>query len=135
MSFSLDDIPVYETCEGSLQAVHFNHVQIALKHLNRSIRLEIPKLRTLDLILEDDAWIIVDRSLNDIPIAAWSHFQTESRDNLHEPIACKIRLYHMHAKIILNHTIDAMEFLLSEMLDDVLQDEGEKILPFKRAEE
>ena len=69
MSVSLDDIPVYETCEGSLEAVHFNRVQIALKHLNKSIRLEIPKLRTLDLILEYDAWTIVDRSLNDMPIA------------------------------------------------------------------
>ena len=135
MSVSLDDIPVYETCEGSLEAVHFNRVQIALKHLNKSIRLEIPKLRTLDLILEYDAWAIVDRSLNDMPMAVWGHFQTGRRDNLHEPIACKLRLYHMHARIILDQTIEAMELLLNEMLDDVLRDDGKKILPFKTAQE
>ena len=115
----LDDVPVFESYPTQLDATHFNHVQHALRHLGESIRLQIPRLKHLDLILEDHAWIIVDRALNDVPVAAWTDFETENRNNLHQPIKCKQRLYHAHAHMVLRHTLEAMELLLGEQLQEM----------------
>jgi len=112
----LSEIPVYENRQSEVSAIHYNHVQIALKRIGEEIRLQIPKLKHLDLILQKDAWIIVDRVLNDVPVAAWVDFETVQRNNLHKPIKCKQQLYHSHAHMILQHTIEAMELLLGEQL-------------------
>jgi hypothetical protein len=124
-----NEVPIYELRDGSVNANYFNHVQVALKKLHGSIRLPVPRLKHLDLILQKDAWIIVDRALNDIPVSAWTDFATAHRENLHEPVSCKIRLYHANAELILERTLEAMEMLLSEELDDALLDNSE-IIPF-----
>ncbi len=113
-----DEVPVYEYRDGLLDATHYNHVLVALKRLGESLRLELPRLKTLDLILQRDAWIIVDRAFNDIPIAAWTNFDTERRSALHAPVHCQIRLYHANAGIILKRVLEAMELLLGEQLEE-----------------
>jgi len=119
---------------GKVNAIHYNHVQTALKRLESQIRFRIPKLKHLDLILQKDAWIVVDRVLNDIPVLAWTDFQTEHRDALHEPIQCEIRFFHYAASAILNRTLDAMELLLGEELANYLPDNKSDVLPFKKDE-
>lgn len=128
----LQDIPVYEFREGAVDARYFNRVQVALHRLGESIRFPIPKLKHLDLILEPQAWIIVDRVLNDIPVAAWTEFKTEHRDNLHQPVPCRIQLYHANAGMILERTLAAMEALLGEQLSQLLpEDQDSEVLPFQ----
>jgi hypothetical protein len=126
----LNDIPILELRDSSIDALHFNHVQVALKRINHSLRYPIPKLRHLDLILEKDAWIIVDRVLNDIAVAAWTDFAVEHRENLHEPIACKLRLYHANASIILGRTLDAMELLLGEQFAELNDEKDCGVIEF-----
>jgi len=111
----LDDIPVYESTRSSMSAEHFNLVQIALKRLGSPIRLELPKMRTLDFLLDEETWIIVDRSLNNIPVMAWLDFETKNR-GLHEPLECTLNMYHAHASIIYPRLIEAMTLLLGEQL-------------------
>ena len=131
----LNDIPVYEYRYGSLSALHFNHVQVALKRIDDSIRFPIPKLKHLDLILQNDAWIIVDRVLNDMPVAAWTDFNhASSRDNLHLSIDCTIRLYHANAGLILRRTLEAMELVLGELLTEHQIEDECQILTFKPAQ-
>jgi hypothetical protein len=130
----LDDVPVYQHRDGKLEANYYNHVQTALKHLGEEIRLPIPRLKHLDLILQKDAWIIVDRVLNDVPIVAWTDFEVKHRDNLHEPILCKIKHYHANAIMIMNRTLEAMELLLGEQLADMLPDEKSDVIPFNKNE-
>lgn len=127
----LDDMPVFDRHPAKISATHYNHVKLALKRLGDEIRLAIPKLQGLDLILQNDAWIIVDRSLNDFPVAAWTEFQTVHRDNIHEDINCQIKLYHMSAEIILDRTLEAMEMLLGEELADMLPDDVSDVIEFK----
>ena len=124
----LNDIPVLELRDSSVAALHFNHVQVALKRINHSLRYPIPRLKHLDLILEKDAWIIVDRVLNDIAVAAWTNFAIEHRGNLHQPIQCELRLYHANAGMILERTLDAMELLLGEQLAEQESDNGCSII-------
>lgn len=127
----LNDVPILESLPATLAAIHFNHVQHALHSLGDSIRLQIPRLKHLDLILERPAWIIVDRALNDIPIAAWTDFDTH-RDNLHRPIHCTLRLYHIHAHMILDRTLEAMELVLGEQLQDLGVEQPAPIIPIKK---
>ena len=125
-SHLLDGIPIYELSESTVSAEQYNFVLIALKRLKGNIRIELPRLRTLDLILEHDAWIVVDRSLNDIPVLAWTGFQVHHRDNLHQAIPCQLRLYHAHGKIIITKVIEAMNLILGERLADMETDSDEK---------
>ena len=115
MKSDLTNIPVYERLKSTVSAEHFNLVQIALKRLGSPVRLKLPKLRTLDFLLDEETWIIVDRSLNDIPVMAWLDFDTKDR-SLHEPLNCTLNLYHAHASIIQPRVIEAMTLLLGEKL-------------------
>ena len=67
-----------------------------------------------------------------MPIVAWTNFQTEHRESLHEPVNCEIRLFHYAADMILDRTLDAMELLLGEELADELPEEYSDVLPFKK---
>jgi hypothetical protein len=127
----LDDMPVYEHRDSSVDANYYNHVTVALKRLGEEIRFPIPKLRHLDLILQQDAWIIVDRALNDVPVAAWTKFLTANRDNLHKAVKCDLNLYHANADLILNRTLEAMELLLGEELAEYLPDDKSSIVEFQ----
>lgn len=122
MTTLLDEIPIYEKRPVSISAEHFNSVQIALKRIASTIRFELPKLRTLDLVLDKDDWVVVDRSLNDIPVIAWTEFQSEGRLDLHHPIACQLQIYHQHATIIIEKVMEAMELIIGEKLDEKFPD-------------
>lgn len=127
-----DEVPQLASRKGKVKALYYNHVQTALKQLGPQIRLKIPKLKHLDLIIQKEAWIVVDTVLNDIPVVAWTSFATEGRDTLHEPIQCEIRFFHFAASMILNRTLEAMELMLGEELADMLPEDSSKILPFTK---
>lgn len=127
----LDDLPAFEIRDSQLRAQDFNLVHIAQKRLGTPIRIEIPRLRTLDFVFEKDAWIIVDRSLNDIPIIAWLDFQEAHRKTLHEPILCQRRTYHTHAMIIVDKALEAMQLILGEKLA-IFNDKDNDVIEIKR---
>lgn len=132
-----NEVPKLASRKGKVNANHYNHVQTALIRLGSQIRFKIPKLKHLDLILQKDAWIVVDRVLNDVPILAWTEFQTEHRDALHEPIECEIRFFHYAASAILNRTLEAMELMLGEELADKINNneiEEATVIPFRTKE-
>ena len=127
-----NEVMILDRRPGNVDPNYFNRAQTALKRIGEQIRFKIPKLSHLDLIVQEDAWIVVDRVLNDMPIVAWTDFETEGRDTLHEPVACEIRLYHFAARMILNRTLDAMEVMLGESLTEPDRDEAATVLPFKK---
>lgn len=132
MSSRLDDIPVFERRDTTLDANLYNLALIALKRLGHDLRFPLPKLRTLELIIEKDAWIIIDNSLNDIPVAAWLEFRREHHDVIQEPIHCELRLYHKDAGIILDRVLEAMGLLLGEQLAELHPEEESDIIPFNK---
>lgn len=126
-----NEIQPLQTTAGNISAVYYNHVQTGLKRINNSLRYKIPTLKHLDLILHDDAWIVVDTVLNDMPILVWTDFKTDHRETLHEPIKCNIKFFHYAAEMIMNKTLEAMELLLGEELGNDRSDDSSNILPFK----
>lgn len=129
-----NEVPVLRQHDSQVAANYYNHVQIALNRLGQQIRFRIPRLKHLDLILQKDAWIVVDRVLNDYPIVAWTDFEAGHRKNLHEPINCHIRYFHAAATMIKVRTLEAMELLLGEELADRVsnnQFEEANVIPFR----
>ncbi len=114
-----EEVPVFEYRDGMIDAHYYNTVQTAFKRLGEEIRLTIPQMKTLDLILQRDAWIVVDRALNDVPIIAWANFDTERREALHTPLHCQLRLFHAHGGVIIKRVLEAMELLLGERLNAI----------------
>ena len=127
-----DEVPVLHTREGKMEAIYFNHVQTAFKKLGPQIRLRIPKLKHLELLIQRDAWVVVDLALSEFPILCWTKFQSQHRDNLHEPVQCEVRYFHYGASMIYNKTIEGMELMLGELLGDDTTIDSTKVVPFKK---
>jgi hypothetical protein len=126
-----NEIQVLDKWHDKVDANYFNQVQTALKRIGTQIRFRIPKLNHLDLIVQEDAWIVVDRVLNDMPVVAWTDFEAEGRDNLHEPVDCEIRLFHFAARMVLNRTLNAMQTTLGEALAEMINQHTVSVLPVK----
>ena len=116
----------------TIDAQYFNVAQTALKRSKEPIRFKIPTLNHLDLLVQQDAWIIVDRVLYDMPIVAWTDFELDDRDNLHEPIPCEVRLFHFAARMVLNTTLKAMQDILGNLIKEQIKYDGEKIVALKK---
>lgn len=94
----------------TIEAACYNQVRLALRRLGNPLRVELPEHRGLEIILEDDNWLCVDSARDDQPIMAWLGFDTRKHNNaLHEPVPCQLRLYHIHAGLIMGSALDALE--------------------------
>lgn len=133
MSSRLDDVPVYQQMPTTVQAADFNRVQIALKRFGEPVHIPLTGMRSLQLILERETWIVVDGALNEVPVLAWGDFQVEGRANLHEPIPCVLKVYHAHAMVILDKVISCMEGVLQQRIDKLHEkDKGNKVVPMSK---
>ena len=110
----LDDIPALRSVPYAMEARLYNQVRLALRRLDNPLRVLLKGLRSLDFILEDEAWAVVDRSLNDVPVLAWRDFAR--REDLHSPVPCRLHYYHAHADVVLHKALAALEAALAERL-------------------
>lgn len=112
------EVPVLSEWPDKVDARHYNIVRRAIARIGPEIRLSLPGLKTLQIILQEDAWIIVDRAFNDIPIAAWVSFQPAQDRGLHESVPCELRYYHGHAGMITKQVLGLMDELLDALLSE-----------------
>lgn len=126
-----DEVPVYEQLEATLDANRYHHAGRALRRFGPELRLVLPDLCDMGVIVQADAWIVIDRAQGDLPVLAWSDFVPDPDGPLHRPVHCRVRLYHAHAGMLLERTLDALELLLGELLGDPGDDNG-AVLPFRR---
>ena len=100
MNSRFDDIPVLKAIPTYVEAAHYNRIRIALSRVDNPLRISLTNLRGLDFIMENDIWICVDRTMNELPILAWANFDTKNRNSLLESVACQLRFFHSHADLI-----------------------------------
>ncbi len=110
------DVPVYEYRDILLDAALYNAVKLSLKRVDDTLRIRLTGLKTLDLILQEDAWIVVDRAFNDVPVIAWNQFERSNELSLHRPVSCELRLFHAHGGILLERILSETESTLKGML-------------------
>ncbi|MCG6970761.1 MAG: hypothetical protein LJE85_13430 [Gammaproteobacteria bacterium] len=127
MRSRLHDVPILKTTPTCIEAMYYNRVRIALSRIDNPLRIELINLRGLDIVIDDEVWVCVDRTLNDLPIFAWTDFEYNARQNLFEPIACRLRFYHNHADLICGTVLD----LINRNLDARLSRLREHHIPSK----
>jgi len=96
----INDMPVYESRTETLDASIYNLWRRARLHVEMPLRIEMPELKQMALILEDDSWVVVDQCQYDLPILAWIEFQDSERSTLHTPVICTLNYYHYMASQI-----------------------------------
>lgn len=116
MTRSVRDIIPIRTLPKVMQAVYYNRVRLALLRLGNPLRLEMPGLRGIDVILDDSAWMAVDRNQVDMPLLAWTDFDAGQREALHQAVPCRMHLYHFHAGLLMGDLLDNLEFAVDERL-------------------
>ncbi|MDH5228962.1 MAG: hypothetical protein OEZ58_12625 [Gammaproteobacteria bacterium] len=112
----LEGLPRYSSEDSEIEAALFNEVKLAMLRLEDRYQFQLPGLRTLEMIIDKDSWICIDRSLNNMPVFAWTEFQTQNRTSLHEPIACKLFYYHQHAERIVDKVKQEIHNLFDKKL-------------------
>ena len=120
MDLNIDNIHALRTLPKTIEAICYNHVRLALSRLGNPLRVELPEHRGLEVILNDQRWLCVDSNHDDQLIMAWLDFDTRFHNQaLHEPVPCQLRLYHMHAGLIMGSALDALDQSLAEKLADL----------------
>jgi len=126
-----NEVPLLHSGQAAVEAADYNEVQTALKQFGNQIRFRLPKLKHLDLILQKNAWIVVDRALSDFPLLAWTGFQTAGRYSLQEPVKCEVKVFHFAANTVLKSTLEAMELVLGERLAKMISVDKADVIPIK----
>lgn len=104
-----------------IEASCWNRARLALRRLPRPLYLPLAGLRGLEVILEEDCWMCVDRNLGDHPILAWKEFAARGRSALDAPVPCMLHLYHCHAGLIMGSALEALESALEERLNQMAE--------------
>ena len=117
MAFCIDNFPLLRVMPKTIEAVCYNHVRLALIRLGNPLRVDLPDHRGLEIILYDHHWLCVDSIQDDQPIMAWLDFDTRNHNQaLHKHVPCQLRLYHMHAGLVMGSVLDALDQSLTEKL-------------------
>lgn len=114
MDFRIDTIPTLHTETSSIDAPRYNRIRLGLLRADLPLRLPLSGLRGMDVILDQKAWVCIDRTFYDLPVLAWADFEPWGRSSLQDPVACKIHYYHVHADFIVNTVLSAMINALRE---------------------
>lgn len=76
-------------------------------------------MKCLDIILNDQYWLCIDRCVGDQPILAWTAFETLERSALNASVACELRLYHYHAGLVMGEVLQSLGQTLQQRLDNL----------------
>ena len=115
MMWRLKEVPKYSSSGTTVSAEHYNVTRLALRRISGVIRIPLEGLSHIDMIIDDDSWVCVDRTMNDLPIVAWTNFSNATR-GLHEPINCQLHYYHFCAGKIARNALIATKSLLDSKL-------------------
>jgi len=125
----LTDIPVYSSAQVNIEAEIFNTIRIATQRLALPIRLTLPRFQYIDVIIDHDSWACVDRSLNDLPVIAWTDFEITNRSALHLPISCKISNYHFQSSQVVEGALSFTKIALERKLSAHTSNEATQAPP------
>ena len=114
MALRLGELVPLRTLPKTLDAACYNRVRLALLRLSNPLRIDLPRLR-VEMILDDAAWLCYRPYESDLPLLAWTAFETRDRA-LHEPVRCQLHLYHFHAGLLMGVTLDNLNAVLDDYL-------------------
>ena len=114
MAHWLDEFPPLRVMQKHIAAKDYNCIRLGLIRERLPLQLRLKDFRCLLFILDESAWICIDECQNDLPVLAWTNFKTAQRSALHQPVECELRLYHMHAGLVMGTVLDALVDSMAE---------------------
>lgn len=106
MKSRLNDIPILKSVPTYIEAAYYNRIRVGIGRFGPTMRVELMNLRGLDLVADTEAWVCVDRTMNDLPILAWTEFEVGKRTSLLEAVGCHLKFFHSHADLICGSVLD-----------------------------
>ena len=113
----LDEHDTLHTMHKIIPAKDYNRVRLALKRLSNPLHIDLTPMRQLEIILHDQYWLCFDGCMNNMPVLAWTEFETSGRSDLNAPVECELRLYHYHAGMVMGEVLKVLGKSLQVMLD------------------
>ena len=112
----IDTMPVLAARSQQIDAVLYNLWRRAKLHLAMPLRIDMPQLKQMVFIVEQDRWIVVNARQFDLPILAWVKFQDSGRSSLHTPVTCTVNYYHFMASQLRDKALHIMADELEKRL-------------------
>lgn len=104
----LRDCPALNEYSSRIPAQVWNVWRRYWTHEHRQACFGLEELPPMSWLLDEREWVLVDSSLYDMPVIAWTDFQDEGRAALHEPVPCTVRHYHQGAAKIRDRALALM---------------------------
>lgn len=121
----LDELPVYSSQPAKIPADYFNSVKLTMLRLEDTFRFSLPGYTNIDVVIDQDSWVCVDTSLQDLPLVAWVEFEVKGRDNLHEPVYCQKKYYHFMAAHVARDALEHINaYALGQMDEWLAREKG-----------
>jgi len=128
MSTRIENVPKLRTVPASINAQLYNTALLAILRLEAPLRIRLPGLRTIDVVLNRNTWVCLDRAMYDLPALAWTHINQTGRGALHAPVECELHYYHIHANISAHKVLDSLHTALEEMLANAAPNQPGKVI-------
>lgn len=116
MKSRLPSQPVLKSFAVQMDAVHYNNVFIALRRMGAPIKLMLPGMRGFEVLLDAEAWVCYDRSLNNQPLLAWTSFRGNARSGLYDAVPCQLLFYHPYAALLMRSLPEDINRMLLKRL-------------------
>ncbi len=113
----LDEFRASHTLHKVILAEDYNRVRLALRRIGNPLQIELTSMKCLDVILTNQYWLCVDTCMDDGPIMAWTDFEPTEHSAIHTPVNCMLRLYHMHAGLVMGEVLEAIGSTLHHKLE------------------
>jgi len=115
-----------------MDALHYNAVRISLSRFGNPLSLHLASLPGMDILLDDETWIVTDRSVRDKPLLAWLDFNTSNRESLFATVPCKINLYRPHSSFMIDKVLEQLYFTLNGKLSRLNKSSEHKLYTLSR---
>lgn len=116
MQNPLNERHAAHTLRKIIPAADYNRVQLALQRISNPLILDLQGMRCLDIFINKQYWLVTDRCMEDRWVMAWTDFQCSDRSAIHTPINCELRLYHVHAGLVMGEVLETLGITLCQQL-------------------
>lgn len=110
------DVPPLRIMPKEIPAACYNRARLAMIRLGKPLRIGLTRHRGLVVVLSDTAWYCLDSFAEDQLIMVWREFASAGRDDLTEPVACELLLYHHCAGLVMGSALGDLEQAIEALL-------------------
>jgi len=98
-----------------MDASLYNTIRLGILRIANPLILTLDRQSNIKCYLRNNKWICVDTILHEFPLVVWRDFELNDR-GIHEPVDCKVHVYHMMAGRLMGTGLYAIEEYINATL-------------------